>query len=253
MGMVAVVPNSYHRIASKYISRIDDWQEAVRRAYELRSTRPSINPVKLKNKDRATNPDAEKNCNGILPELRDHRKLSVRSIIDIHAWNQARWQGVAYAQDPFKPPYLAFMFENETGARKIFEHWRERFSASDEDDNIAVSIIRELPQRSKHHYCILITSKQPDAKKDESDQTIIMATRFNIMEPDNGVNLENFLKLYDHFNVFYLLPALLKGNDSVPPEFLFDLAILKKNLTVKFAEDIGEHDIEAVALKQFHT
>ncbi|MCI5144336.1 MAG: hypothetical protein D3923_02135, partial [Candidatus Electrothrix sp. AR3] len=60
-------------------------------------------------------------------------------------------------------------------------------------------------------------------------------------------NLENFLKLYSQFNAFYLLPALLDSTGT--PEFFVDLKILKKNLTVKLAKDVGEHDIEAVALR----
>ncbi len=69
-----------------------------------------------------------------------------------------------------------------------------------------------------------------------------------VMEPDNDVNLERFLESYHHFGSFYLLPALL--NDTGTPEFFYDLAILKHDLAVKLAENIGEHDIEAMVLRR---
>lgn len=175
MGMVSSVPNSYHRIASRNISRIDDWQEAVRKSYEVRSVRPAINHIKLKNEDQTT----EEDSGNISPELKDHRALIVRSVIDVHAWNQACWRGAAYAQspNPSDPPYLAFMFENEGGAMKIFEHWRDIFRKFDENEEISIAIIRELPQRSKHNYCIQITSNLPVGEDAKNNQLISTASK----------------------------------------------------------------------------
>ncbi|MCI5146489.1 MAG: tetratricopeptide repeat protein, partial [Candidatus Electrothrix sp. AR3] len=180
MGMVAAVPNSYHRIASKNISKIDDWQEAVKRSYKLRSTRPSLIPINFKDKDCVAEVDNRESYGGKLStESKDHRALSVRSVIDAHAWNQACWRGAAYAQISAKPqpPYLAFTFDNEKGARKIFEHWRDRFGLSDKNNDIALSIIRQLPQQNKHHYCIFITSRLPDEADYKSGQIITTKTR----------------------------------------------------------------------------
>lgn len=106
-----------------------------------------------------------------------------------------------------------------------------------------------VPQQNKHHYCVLITSRHIEGEDFKPNKVILMASRSMVMEPDSDVNLEWFLELYSHFKAFYLLPALL--SDTGTPKFLFDLAILKNNLTVKLAENISEHDIEAMALCRF--
>jgi hypothetical protein len=248
MTMVALASNSYHRVASKYASRIDDWQKAVKKSYELRTIRPTLTLIKFKDEDTVKTIDRDDRSNKP-PELKDHRALSVRSVIDVHAWDQARWRGTLYAQfSHTQPSCVAFLFENEEGARKIFQHWRERFGAHDENDEISLSIIRQLPQQNKHHYCMLITSKHPKGENPKPNRMIVMATRSMVMEPESDINLERFLESYRYFKTFYLLPALL--NDTGTPKLLFELAILKKNLTVKLAADIGERDIEVIALRR---
>jgi hypothetical protein len=66
------------------------------------------------------------------------------------------------------------------------------------------------------------------------------------MHTESDANLSRFLGIYNSARVYLLLPAIWKGTD--PPEFLPDLAIGKRNLSVKDASEIGEHDVEAMAL-----
>lgn len=243
MSMVALASTSYHRVAARSISQISNWQEAIRQSYELRSERPSLKHIPLPNDENETESKSDK------PSMpKNHRAYSVKSVIDIHAWDQAQWRGTAYAQvSPYQPPYIAFLFENEEGGRKIFERWRERFGAQDENEEIYLSIIQQLPEQSEHHYCIQITSKLPETGSLKTNQVMTMASRSLTMTPDNGTNLEKFLKSYRNFGAFYMLPALL--DDSGIPELVFDLAILKHDITVKFADDVGEHDLESMALR----
>lgn len=243
MTMVALASTSYHRVAARSISQISNWQEAIRQSYELRSERPSLKHIPLPNDENETESKSDK------PSMpKNHRAYSVKSVIDIHAWDQAQWRGTAYAQvSPSQPPYIAFLFENEEGGRKIFERWRERFGAQDENEEIYLSIIQQLPEQSEHHYCIQITSKLPETGSLKTNQVMTMASRSLTMTPDNGTNLEKFLKSYRNFGAFYMLPALL--DDSGIPGLVFDLAILKHDITVKFADDVGEHDLESMALR----
>jgi hypothetical protein len=247
ISMVAFSGNSYSRVATKSVSRISDWQELTKNSYELLDKRPEITIIDLNAEDeKATLTGKGGSSNP--PEINDHRALNVRSIIDIYAWNQAGWRGTAYAQvSPAYPPCVAFLFENEEGARKIFERWRERFGTQDKNEEISLSIIRQLPKRSKHHYCILITSKLPEAGDCNPDQILSMATRSMVMEPNDDINLDTFLKSYNNFGKFNLMPAVL--NENGEPELLFDLSILKNKLNVKLAENINAHDVEAIALR----
>ena len=247
MTMAAFCSNSYSRVTTKSVSRMSDWQDFVKNSYELRTTRPTLTHVEFKDKDVADTKDGEDRSYKP-PEIKDHRALNIRSVIDVHAWDQARWRGTAYAQfSPTKPPCVAFLFENEEGAIKIFERWIERFGKQDENEEISLSIIRELPQHNKHYYCVQISSKLPNVGKRKPDQIIALATRSMTMTPNSDVNLERFLESYHHFGAFYLMPAVLSKKGE--PELLFDFAILKHDLTVKLAANVGEHDIEAMALR----
>lgn len=250
MTMVAIASNSYHRVASKSVTRITDWQDIVQKSYELRSVRPTITLITLKEEGALETSNTEDQSDKP-PKPKDHRAYSVRSVIDIHAWDQASWRGAAYAQfSPLEPPCVAFLFENEEGGRKIFERWRERFGTQDEHEEIYLSIIRQLPKQNKHHYCVLITSKLPETDSFEPNKVIAMASRSLVMEPDSDINLERFLESYRRFGAFYILPAVLGVSGT--PEFVFDLSILKRDLTIKIAANVGEHDLEAMALHRFN-
>ncbi len=243
MTMVMHAPNSYDRVASRTVSRIVDWEKAIKRSYKLHGERPDLEIVPLADEAGDTEPKT-----GRPPMPQDHRAIGIRSVIDIHAWDLARWRGTAYAQyDPSQPPCVAFLFENEEAGRKIFERWRERFGNEDENEEIYLSVVRRLPNHSEHHYCFLITSKLPESGSVESSQILAFASRYMVMEPASGANLEQFLASYRRFGAFYLLPAFLRG--AGPPEFAFDLAILKHDLTVNIAANISEHDIEYVTLR----
>ncbi len=246
MTMVALATNSYHRVASKNVSRMFDWQDAVQKSYKLRTIRPTLTLIELKNEDALETNDGEDRSEKP-PELKDHRALSVRSVIDIHTWDQARWKGAAYVQfSPSQPPCMAFLFENKESAGNIFKRWRERFGKQDENEEIYLSIVRSLPRQNPYHYCVLISSKLPKTRECKPNQTLTVTTRLLVMEPNTNVNLERFLTLYRHFGAFYLMPAVL--TNSSEPELLYDLAVLKHDLTVKLAADVGEHDIEAMVL-----
>ena len=249
MTMVAIASTSYHRVASKSVSRISDWKNFVQKSYELRSVRPTLTLIPTKEEvvleTSKTEDQSDKQA-----KPKDHRAYSVRSVIDIHAWDQARWKGIAYAQiSPLQPPYVAFLFENEEGGRKIFERWRERFGTQDEHEEISLSIIRQLPKQNKHHYCVLITSKLPETDSYKPNKMVIMASRSLVMEPDSDINLERFLESYRHFGAYQILPAFLSVKGT--PELVFTLSISKRDLTIKMAASVGEHDLEAMALHRF--
>jgi hypothetical protein len=69
------------------------------------------------------------------------------------------------------------------------------------------------------------------------------------MHAESDVNLSRFLSIYGRSRAYLLLPAILKGG---APEFLPELAILKRELSVKTASEVNEHDLEAIALRPEH-
>jgi hypothetical protein len=242
INMIATAPNSYSRLASQNFSSLADWKEVIRQSYRLREHRVELPRIEL------AHPDDEKpdfgEDNGSLG-VRNHKGISIRSVIDVHAWNRARWQGCGYIQIGHSLPYMAFLFEDKEGARKIFERWRERFGAEDASEEIGVSIIRNLPDTNLHHYCVQIASNDPLSRGAGTKAPVMVATRSMTMEPNDSRNLDMFLAGYQRHRGFYLLPAVGRIN----PEFFFDLTILKRDLTVKSAAEVHDHDIEAMALR----
>jgi hypothetical protein len=101
----------------------------VRTVYPLRAPRPQLSLVKTESDDpeESKDRDGKKGEHGDIssrkpPKIKNHRAVNVRSVIDVHAWDQARWKGTAYAQfDPRLPPCVACMFEDKESARKFFE------------------------------------------------------------------------------------------------------------------------------------
>jgi hypothetical protein len=142
-------------------------------------------------------------------------------------------------------PYMALLFKNAEAARVIFERWRARFGTEDKNEEIAISIIRNLPDADPHHYLVQITSNPTAWDRDPSKQHVIMASRSLTMEPKTNQHLDMFLGELERSRAYHLLPAVGLTN----PKFFFNIAMLKHSLTVKLATDINESDIESVALR----
>jgi hypothetical protein len=228
---------------SRNLASLDDKSELVRETYTLRENRPTIIREKLDepDEDDRKSPrqmeDWWKNAN--------HRDIQMRSVIDYNLWNAAKWYGTFYASyGPQKPSIIGLIFTNREAARSIFERWRERFGEVDRNDEIYLSIVRGVSDENPHHYNVLIASK-PDLSNAGKVNRAMVLSRFNRMQPDTGTNLRNFLAEYQKIGSYLLMPAVL--NDG-KPELLSDVAILKRNLIVKLARDVGPHEIEQTCL-----
>jgi len=244
INMVAISPNSHHRVTGRAVSTLQDWSKVQKAAFPLKPTRPTIERVDLTKKIKEKPSEDDEDGDG--PSYKTHRGISVRSVIDIHAWNAAGWRGTAYLQlDRDTPPFVAFLFAHRGGAEKIFERWRERFGDHDANDDIALSFIRNLPSANKHHYLIHIAARLNEVA--EESRALAMLSRSMTMTPNDSTNLENFLRSYKSFGCYYLLPAIFSGSGS--PEFLWDLAILKQSFLMKNASDVTENDSEMAALR----
>ena len=229
---------------SRNISRLSDWQQVVRRSYPLRDQRVELPRITLPRnvEDRAEGRDAGDQTF----EVKNHRGMSVTSVIDVHAWDKAVWRGCGYLKTGHAgPPLMALLFENAAAGRKIFERWRERFGEKDVNDEIEISIIRHLPETNPHHYCVQVASAYPASSSNTAGRPVLITTRSMTMEPGNSENLDMFLAEFEHFGTYYLLPAAGTTN----PEFFYDLVIMKRRLTVKSAGELGKHDIASLALR----
>jgi len=246
IGMIVVVGNSRQRIFKRGMSRLSDWTQLATSEFTLELSRPVITRRALDSEDDGDGSSAERGRSAPFPTS-DHRDLGVRSVIDVHLWNRAGWTGTAFAHwGGSYPPAVALMFTNEDAARKIFAHWRERLGQVDSQDEIYVAIVRGISIESPAHYRVLITSRLPSEDQRPTGKTIMMASRIQTMHAESDVNLNRFLSIYDQARAYLLLPAILNG--GAEPELLPELAILKRELSVKNASAVNENDIEAMAL-----
>jgi hypothetical protein len=239
MGMITAAPTSYHRVTSEYLSRLSDWRDVIRRQYPLQRPRPSLSIIKR---------DIPEGDDDIDEKFMSHRGLRVKSVIDVPAWDQAHWMGTLFVQiGPPRIPGIAFIFRSVVAARKIFERWRARFGSTDEHEEIHLAIIRHLPKQNPYHYVVLVTSKVSESDRQDRSKSTITANTSMTMTPDNPANLEKFLDAYREFGAFLVMPAVIENG---VPRAMQELSILKRQIIVKDAVSVGEHDIEAMALRR---
>lgn len=232
IAMVMVAGNSRHRTFSKAVSSISDWVQA-NTVYQLRATRPVIEKRPSKPIQPNNTPEVK---TGYPFERNDHRAFAVRSVIDAHLWDRARWFGTAFAEfGPDVPPVIALMFKDEAAARSIFKRWKERFGNDDRDDEIYLAIVREISSKNPSHYRVLVTSS-PSSLSNNSDQVFSFVTRTQTMYAESGTYLNHFLAMYARTRAYLIAPAVMGPEKS--PDFLMDLAILKRRLSVKKSSEI---------------
>lgn len=247
---IAFVPaslNSFHRVWNRHATRISTWQKLVTERYELKYPLPILNRVDLEGRGPSERQDGGERPKEP-PIVMDHRSMSVRSVIDLHAWDQATWRGVGYAfPEGIETPIMMLLFLNEKAATSIFTRWRERFGDHDQNGDIRVCIVRHLPGLSPHHYCVVVSGKMPDETTDLATKLIVIPTRSLVTEPNDDVNITNFLEQFKAHGSYYLMPAVYGAKGAAP---IWGAGILKADLIVREANDIMENDLDSIALKK---
>lgn len=239
ISMISITANSYHRLFSRDLSSLDDCTDLVRKTYPVRDQRPIIVRERLTKANE--NEDAAASQMGSWNKRGNHRSVQTRSVIDYNLWNSAGWSGVLYTGlNPTTPPGIGLMFRDESAARAIFERWHERFGRVDREDEIYLSIVQDVSNVRPAHYNLLITSNYSQSEAVKPGGTMFLS-RFNRMQPDTDINLRRFLADYEKAGVYLMMPAVVGENE---PKLLSELAILKRNLTVKSAKSLGLDDIE---------
>jgi hypothetical protein len=180
---------------------------------------------------------------GAPQKVTNHDDVAVRSVIDLHLWDQAGWTGTAFGSfGDSAPPFLALIFNNQNVATKLFERWRERFGSRDESEEIYIGIVRQYSADHPAHYGMVVTSRLPD-DGDVRMRFSTLVSRSLSMEPDNDVNLSRFLKDYERVGAYLLMPMVLEDGQA-QPTLLRNLFVLKRTLHVKLAANVGPFDPE---------
>ncbi len=172
-----------------------------------------------------------------------HRDRRVFSIINLDLWEKARWAGTGYIfpmeTDSDEPPYLTLIFENLPAAETIFQGWLEEVGPRDSNERIRVSIITGISIENPARYRVVLGSN-PDWSTIAPMSHFVMTYRINTMNPATSANLDRFLEAYNAQKKYMLVPgeAEPSGMGRIAP----GLGILKHELLVRPAWQIGEHD-----------
>lgn len=170
-----------------------------------------------------------------------HSDRRVFSLINIDLWNKAAWSGIGVIvpASPDEPPYLALLFRNQEAAVSIFKAWRDEIGQQDSEQKLRISIITGIDRDSPAAYRVVVGTN-PDWSGVKPGGQVIVISRIQTMYPSDSTNLDQFLASYKQKGNYILLPARLMPNNSFA--WAPELGILKGDLEVRPAWQIGEHD-----------
>lgn len=238
-AMIAMGTNSRNRAFNAFASHLGPWTAASETVYPVQADRPLTTSTRLREPTDAGDPST-----GPSGEIKDHRRIEVRSIIDIHAWDRAGWTGMFFASvGPNIPPIIGLHFRDKSAARRIFARWRERVGQSDLDNEIHLALIQDLPDQPKSHYAALVTSGMDN--RSDGGRFLMVPARLTTMTPATDQNLQRFLSHWRQAGCFLLAAAVFDAQGDI--EIQKDLTLLKRDLVLKKYGEITDQDIESVA------
>jgi hypothetical protein len=158
---------------------------------------------------------------------KERKSMFFSSIIDVDLWNEAKWKGMVYVNDPSLkfPPIVCFLFENEKAGDDIFSSLKEQFGDIDYKDEIRLSFISEISNDKPLDYKVhigsdwkVIVSKMESAGLNPHKSLFISITRIHEMNPPEGSkNLEVFKNAYNYFRKYYITNVKIV-NGQLQPE-----------------------------------
>jgi len=177
-----------------------------------------------------------------------HDKRKVFSIIDTTIWDKAKWKGFGFFGDS-SGLGIFIAYEDENAGKKIFDNWIKRFGNEDKGEQIKITIIKGVDKTNPFWYRVHI-SNNIDKKEFKSGGLFISASRFHEMNANTSTNLDNLINGFRVFKQYRLCPAKIIDIKTGKIEPYFDKAILKRELHIKNAWEIGEHDLDNVVIKK---
>lgn len=238
VALLTMTPNSYYRLCGRSLSRITNQMNADDEVFPKREK--AMLPV---GEEGSSTPDDD-------DDHLSHKDMQVRSVINVHLWDRAKWTGAAFFLQEIGGgviPVLSLAFLDRDAAVQIFEQWVERFGQKDSNNDVYVAIIRRISTENPAHYKVLVTSGLSNSTKGRTGGRVSYMGRFTTMTPNTTTNLDRFLQAYFRVGYFLLVPSLLEDNRADP---IMELAILKKSLSIRNLQEIGPNDVESMVLEE---
>ncbi|MCT4049128.1 hypothetical protein HZP89_14060 [Elizabethkingia anophelis] len=176
-----------------------------------------------------------------------HRNMRAKTVIDGPLWDSAKWKAFGSFAAHGIPFGLMLTFENGEAGKKIFENWIHEYGNNDTNDIITLTIIKGVDKNNPFWYKVLV-NKNVNKENLQDGDFVSMASRFHMMEPKDDINLTRLINNYEHFKKYILVPAQIDKDFNITP--FFELGILKTQLKIMNAWEIGLHDSERVVIRK---
>jgi hypothetical protein len=236
---------SRNRVFGAHTGQIENWDHWTGTRYSLAVDAPGVPTGAQPISEKTENEDSAPRVFG---ELQNHRDMDIRSIINTHLWDAAKWQGILYGRiEKGQPPILGLLFTDAKSGDAIFNEWILQFGREDVDDKIRISVLKGIDSKNPFHYRGHIT-RQLDTEYSTGSNTIFNISRMTTMTVDNHQNLEMFIEYFNACGAFYLVPAYY--GSSGQPELRRELAILKRKFFARHAWEVSVHDTDMMAVKE---
>lgn len=190
------------------------------------------------------------------PELKNidslkHRDRKILSLLNVNLWNQAGWSATGFGFIPeLYLPVLTLLFRNESASKNIFIQWREEIGTEDVEEKLRISIITGIDSDNPVAYRMII-GINPDWSETTGDvksSQFISMSRIHTMNPIDSRNLDQFLSAFEKRGAYVLAPGCI-SQDNSKVDFFVELGVLKRQIFVRPAWQIEEHDIDMCGLQ----
>ena len=185
-----------------------------------------------------------------------HQDRKIFSLINNPLWDRAGWSGTLYMYPPDAlsssvpegfVPGIALGFKDVEAGKLIFNQWHIELGQEDVEEKLRVSIITGINKYHPFSYKVIIGINPNVMLKYKSITHSIFISRINEMVPTSSQNIDIFIKLFKAAGKFILMPGMFSEAGKEVKIFP-ELAILKKEIRFVSAWQIGEHDVEIMAL-----
>jgi hypothetical protein len=237
-------------------TNLDSWIDASAQEYPLKRSE-EWDAAERKANAAAVPKQASKMTKGVgepppslWPDKAIHTDMETVSLIRLALWDRANWTGTYFMwpENSKYPPMLALLFKSADAGIEIFSHWQNELGKIDKKDHLRLTIIRGVNKKNIHAYRVVVGSN-PEIRPDEATSKLFfMVNRMQTMEPSSDRNLTAFLAQYDLAKAYFLAPAVLREGSS-EPEPIMEKSIMKRELNVRWAWEIGRNDIDSCGIR----
>ena len=135
---------------------------------------------------------------------------------------------------------IGFLFENEEGAKKVFQDLIDNATREDKDGKIVVSFIKGISKTNIYDYRVMITGKVRIPKDNSENIIINSATRFHQMNCTDDKNIRILEEIISNENSpkITLLPMVISNQQIVP---LWEYEICLKKVNIMRAYEINKY------------